>query len=259
MNNNPIGVFDSGIGGLTVLEKLHELMPNENYIYIADQKNIPYGTKTEQEVEEIVKSNVQTLVNMGCKAIVIACNTASLFVQKVQKITNIPVISVISDTCKYACETSKNGKIGVIATQMTIKNGKYQSLIKDQKLESFSVACSEFVDYLEHDFDDYDNGMNLVSKKLSCLKETGIDTLIFGCTHFGLLEDKIKKVLGELNYIDCGTPVSKHLKELLVNNNLQTTNNEKGTIDVYTTGDVDVAKQSMKWFKYNQGEIKQLI
>ena len=106
MNNKPIGVFDSGVGGLTVLEELIKILPNENFIYVADQKNCPYGTKQDDELLNILINNVKYFINIDVKAIVIACNTASLYINELQKLTNIPIISVIEPTCMKAIETT---------------------------------------------------------------------------------------------------------------------------------------------------------
>lgn len=250
MNNKPIGVFDSGIGGLTVLEKLYDLLPHEDYVYLCDNAHCPYGVKEDCEVEQIVVNNAKILENAGCKLIVIACNTASLYVDSIKNNVSIPVISVIEPTCKYACNASENAKIGVIATNMTILKGKYQNMINEEKMNSFPVPCSEFVDYIEENFDDNDAGIKLVSDKLTILKDTNIDTLIYGCTHFSLLEEKIKKVLGELRYVDCGTPTSLVVKEVLTSKELLNNQMLQGVIKVYTSGKNDNLIKKTTWFKY---------
>lgn len=250
VNNKPIGVFDSGIGGLTVLEKLYDLLPHEDYVYLCDNANCPYGVKTKEEVEKIVINNAKQLELVGCKMIVIACNTASLFVESIKNSVKIPVISVIEPTCNYACNTSQNAKIGVIATNMTIQNKRYQELILEQNKICFSVSCSEFVDYIENNYNDEEEGDLLVKAKLECLESTNIDTLIYGCTHFSLLEYKIKKVLGDINYIDCGTPVSMVVKEMLQKEKLLNDQMLQGVIKVYTSGDPDGLVNKTTWFKY---------
>lgn len=257
MKNNPIGVFDSGIGGLTVLEKMHEVMPNEKYIYLADHANCPYGVKTEDEIRNIVIKNAKFLESLGVKSIVVACNTASLFIEDIQKNVKIPVISVIEPACKKACDVSKNGKIGVIATQMTIKNKKYQTYIEKENKISFGVPCSEFVDHIENNFENIVEGETLVKEKLASLKDSGIDTLIHGCTHFSLLEDKMRKVLGDINYIDCGTPTSIYLKYLLEKEEILTTN-LKGSIEIYTTGKISDLEKNINLFNIPYEIIKEI-
>lgn len=250
MNNKPIGVFDSGIGGFTVLEKLYELMPNENYLYLSDSLNSPYGVKTEEEVEKIVVNNAKLLEKAGCKMIIVACNTASLYVKSMQRTVNIPVISVIEPTCKFACNNSKNAKIGVIATDLTIKKGRYQTLIKEENKEVYPVPCSEFVNHIENNLDNHDDGLKLVKEKLKQLQGTNIDTLIYGCTHFSLLEKEIKEVLGDIKYVDCGGATSFYAKKVLQELSLETSSKCMGTITVFDSLDIKKLKKKISWFKY---------
>lgn len=256
--NKPIGVFDSGIGGLTVLEAVYKLLPTENYIYLADFKNNPYGVKSVEEVETIVVNNALLLEKMGAKLIIIACNTASLYAESIKKAVRIPVIEVIEKTCENACNASKNAKIGVIATQMTIEKGKYQSLINKENKHAYGVKCSEFVDYIEHKFDDYDLGMKLVKEKINSLKEEKIDTLIYGCTHFSLLEDKIKTVLGDINYVDCGNSIAPFVKEELVKNGLINHQSEAGKIIAYTTKDAQGFREKLSLFNLKIESVEEI-
>ena len=131
----PIGVFDSGIGGLTVLEKLIQTFPNEDFLYVADQGHCPYGTKSQQEVGDRVEKVARYLVEHGAKAIVIACNTASLQIARARAITDVPVISVIQPTCAKAVSLTKNKKVAVLATVGTIRSGKYQQLLQEAGVE----------------------------------------------------------------------------------------------------------------------------
>ena len=254
-NNKPIGVFDSGIGGLTVLEKLMEKFPNDDFVYVADQGHCPYGTKTEEQIAECVVNVGKYLIAKDVKAIVIACNTASLFIKHLQDITDIPVISVIEPTCKAAIESSVNKNIAVLATIATINKGKYQDLIKESGANPFGVACSEFVDFVEnHELDD-PLGQKIVDKKLECLKDKNVDTLIHGCTHFSLLEDKMRNVLGNINYVACGEPTSEKLYSILKEKDLIRTDSNDRYVKIYTTGSVENAAMNMKWFKKPHEEI----
>ena len=254
MDNRPIGVFDSGLGGLTVLEKLYKYAPFENYIYLADQKNCPYGTKEENEVRNIVIKNCIYLEKLGCKEIIIACNTASLFIEDAKKICKIPVISVIEPTGINACATTKNGKIGVIATDLTIKKGRYQKIIEGQKKRAFCVPCSEFVDYIENDITNIERGRTLVKEKLTYLKEQNIDTLIYGCTHFSLMEDLYKELFDSINYIDCGDSI----KEIAFEKIGKANRNEYGKIDVIASSNAKEFSNKTKWFKINISSIKEI-
>ena len=257
-NTKPIGVFDSGIGGLTVLEELMKKFPNDDFIYVADQGHCPYGTKTEEEIIECVLNVGKYLIAKDVKAIVIACNTASLFIKHLQEITEIPVISVIEPTCQFAVETTKNGNIAVLATIATINKGKYQELINKANKTPFGVACSEFVDFVEnHELDD-PLGQEIVNKKLECLIDKNVDTLIHGCTHFSLLEDKMTKVLGNINYVACGGPTSERLYEILKEKNLLREEMNDRYVKIGTTGSVENALMNMKWFKSPHEEIKKI-
>ena len=257
-NNKPIGVFDSGIGGLTVLEELMKKFPNDDFIYVADQGHCPYGTKTEEEIIECVLNVGKYLIAKDVKAIVIACNTASLFIKHLQDITDIPVISVIEPTCQYAIDSTKNGNIAVLATIATINKGKYQELISKNNKNAYGVPCSEFVDFVEnHELDD-PLGQKIVNEKLECLKDKNIDTLIHGCTHFSLLEDKMRNVLGDINYVACGKPTSERLYEILKDLDLLREEVNNRYVKIGTTGSVENALMNMKWFKSPHEEIEKI-
>ena len=244
----PIGVFDSGVGGLTVLEELVKQFPNEDFIFLGDQGHCPYGTKTDEQIKRCITNVEHYLEKKHVKAIVIACNTASLFQSDLQKNTDIPILGVINPTCEYAIKTSKNGNIAVLATNATIAHKSYQNKIEAAGLNPIGVPCSEFVDFIEHNDHDDPYGMELVESKLSFLKEKNIDTLIHGCTHFSIIEDLMRKVLGDnINYIACGYPTSLKLKEILEEKDLLNEPHETH-IKIYTTGSVKEANRSMKFF-----------
>lgn len=247
-DNRPIGVFDSGIGGLTVLEELIKRFPGEDFVYVADQGHCPYGTKTDEQIISCVYKVVDYLLKQNVKAIVIACNTASLFVDKVKAYVNIPVISVIEPTAAYASRVTKNKKIAVLATIATIKKGAYQNRLSKLGIEVYPLAASEFVDFVEnHDLND-PLGDEIVSKKLEELKNSNIDTLIHGCTHFSILEDKMRKVLENINYVACGYPTSLELENILKEKDIFN-NSINQQVKIYTTGSVENAVNTMKWFK----------
>lgn len=257
-SNQPIGVFDSGVGGLTVLDSLIECFPKESFIYVADQGHCPYGTKTNEQIKECAINVAKYLEERNVKMIIIACNTASLFVDDVRKKVNVPVISVIEATCPYALKTSKNKRIAVLGTVATINKGAYQTYFKKHGVTVFSVACSEFVDFIENcDLTD-PLGQKLVNEKLKDLKDKEIDTLVHGCTHFSIIEDKMRKVLGDINYVACGKPTSIQAKEILENANLLNENNTKGIVQIYTTSDPFKVNLTMKWFKKDHEEVKHI-
>lgn len=254
-DKKPIGVFDSGVGGLTVLEKLVKMYPGENFIYVADQGYCPYGTKTKEEIEQRVLTVGKYLLSWGVKAIVIACNTASLFKQSLQNITDIPVISVIEPTARLACQLTKTKKVAVLATNATIKNGKYQRILEENGMEVFSVPASQFVDIIESNEMNTEATLKTVTEKLAPLQNKGIDTVIHGCTHFGLLEFQMKKILPDVTYVECGYPTSIILENVL---QLSKDNVAKGSVEIYTTGKRNDFEAKIKWFTIPHQPIQEL-
>lgn len=254
-DKKPIGVFDSGVGGLTVLEKLVKMYPGENFIYVADQGYCPYGTKTKEEIEQRVLTVGKYLLSRGVKAIVIACNTASLFKQSLQNITDIPVISVIEPTARLACQLTKTKKVAVLATNATIKNGKYQRILEENGMEVFPVPASQFVDIIESNEMNTEATLKIVTEKLAPLQNKGIDTVIHGCTHFGLLEFQMKKVLPDVTYVECGYPTSIILENVL---QLSKDNVAKGSVEIYTTGKRNDFEAKIKWFTIPHQPIQEL-
>lgn len=257
MNNLPIGVFDSGVGGLTVLESLVKAMPNEDYIYIADQGHCPYGTKTNEEIFNCALRIVKYLERCPVKLIVIACNTASLFCDALQHVTKIPIVSVINPTCQQAIKVTKNHRIGVIATIATINKGTYQKQLVEQGQTVFPLACSEFVDFIEKGNLDEKAAQLIVNQKLSYFKDKQIDTLIHGCTHFGILESQMRNTLGQINYISSGDPVSSVVKKLLKDEHLENIAHNN-VIKIYTTGEVKKALDSMGWLTMPHDDVEKL-
>lgn len=248
-NKKPIGVFDSGIGGLTVLEELIKKFPNEDFIYVADQGHCPYGIKTDEQIKECVLNVGKYLISKDVKAIVIACNTASLFIKYLQEITEIPVISVIEPTCLAAINKTKTNNIAVLATKATINKAVYQTKIKESGMNAYGVACSEFVDFVENYPLDHPKGQEVVNSKLEELKGKNIDTLIHGCTHFSLLEGQMRNVLGDINYVACGLPTSEKLYEILTKDGSTNSDNPNRYVKIFTTGSVENAIKTMTWFK----------
>ena len=241
----PIGVFDSGVGGLTVLESMAAMLPGEDFIYVADQGHCPYGTKTAEQIGDRVEKVTRYLVSCGVKAIVIACNTASVRIDRARAVTDIPVISVIQPTCARAVEVTRNKKVAVLGTVSTIKSGTYQKILQGSGVTCVPLACSEFVEYIERGGSE-EEGERLVRDKLGAIKDAGMDTLVHGCTHFSLLEKHMRKVLGDINYVACGRPAGEELKKILARSGAL--NATGGRIRVLTTGSVEGAKRSMSWF-----------
>lgn len=213
-----IGVFDSGIGGLTVVKALLNKMPNENIIFLADSKHMPYGDKTNKEILQYVKEDLEFLNKYELKSIVIACNTIdSVASKQIQKASNVPVYGVIDATANYSARSSKNNRIGVIATTATINSNKYQELIKryNPSAKVFAKACPFLAPLIEDGkFDIGNQEMRYILEDyISPLLEENIDTLVLGCTHYDLLLDIINDMYPELNIVSSSRCVINTLKK----------------------------------------------
>ena len=238
-------VFDSGLGGLNIFNALRTKYPNENYVYVADELYLPYGTKS----VEFLKKRITEILEYfkDAKAIVIACNTASsIYALLDKKYDN--VYEIIKLTSIHASNTSKNKKIGVIATNLTIELGKYQDYLTELKCEVFPLKYSELVEIIESkntlNNEEYSRVLNeSLENKFKYFENTNIDTLICGCTHFGYVIDYYKKYLGDINYIVSDLVVSDYLNEQLSLNKV----NSPTTI-IYTTGDEKEFVEKMKEF-----------
>lgn len=244
---NPIGVFDSGVGGLTVLEKLSKKFPREKFIYIADQGHCPYGTKTPDEIATRVEKITHYFLKRGVKAIVIACNTASVHIDAAKKITDVPIISVIQPTCATAVAITENKKVVVLATKSTANSGVYQNILKSAGIENIVLPCGEFVEFVETRELDDESGAKMVEERLAPIKSFNADVVVHGCTHFSLLQGFMQKTLGcGVKFVSCGEPTAEYLFNLLSEKGLLSDGD--GGIEIYTTGDEIKARRSMKWF-----------
>ncbi len=200
MDNRPIGVFDSGLGGLTVVKEIMSLLPGENIVYFGDTARIPYGTRSSETVIKYSIQCIRFLISQGIKMIVIACNTASsTSLETVQKMFDIPIIGVIEPGARGAVKATRNGRVGVIGTEGTIRSGAYVRAIhsKNPDIKIFSKACSLFVPLAEEGWGDTEIAFLTAEKYLCSMNEENIDTLVLGCTHYPLLMKPIRKAVGE--------------------------------------------------------------
>jgi glutamate racemase len=198
-HESAIGVFDSGIGGLTVLHEIIEALPRENTVYLGDTARSPYGTKSVDTVLRYSFENSEFLVEKGVKILVVACNTSTaIALERLQSELGLPVIGVISPGVRAALASTKNKKVGVIGTEATIQSGAYTRALKaaDPAVEVYSRACPLFVPLVEEGWTDNAVVEMTVKAYLESLKQSGIDTLILGCTHYPLLKKAIHKFLG---------------------------------------------------------------
>ncbi len=199
-NASPIGVFDSGLGGLTVLRSLHRRLPCEDIIYFGDTARVPYGTKGENTVRAFARQDAGLLVDKGVKVVVVACNTASAFaLEYLRSALPVPVLGVIEPGVAAALEATRGGVVGVIGTSGTIRSGRYQDGLRVGGLSDdqiMAVECPLFVPLVEEDKMGQTLMQLAVQEYLQPLKDTGVDTLILGCTHYPLLKDDIGAFMG---------------------------------------------------------------
>lgn len=234
----PIGVFDSGIGGLTVLKELALQFPQENFLYLGDTARLPYGSKSPQTIRKYSEQNVQFLEKKNVKAIVIACNTASSQMPE-KEFDGLPVYNVIEPGSQRALELSESGKIGVLGTRATINSKAYTKKILglNPKAQVFDQACPLFVPLAEEGWDGDPVTNLIVFRYLSPLLQNQIDTLILGCTHYPILKNSIARVTGSsIELIDSGEAIARWMEKDFERGRLSK-NLESGTrtIEILTT------------------------
>ncbi len=242
--NNKIGILDSGLGGLSILKKLIKVLPNENYLFYEDSINNPYGNKTDDEIFKIVSNIVDYLLNEKCKIIVIACNTATTAcINKLRNkyentifVGTVPAIKVSFD------HDFKNTLL--IATPYTIKSNSVHELINNFKKDNQNIYLESGCD-LAHLIEVNDEEkINLLLNKLLIPYKNKIDSIVLGCTHYPLIENKIKKILPNCNIIDGAIGVSNEVKHQLINHNLLNNSNKKGTIIIKNSKDKNLINRS---------------
>lgn len=252
-NNCPVGVFDSGMGGLTAVKELAKLLPYEDIIYLGDTARVPYGTRSEETIIKYAAQDIEFLRSHNVKMIVAACGTVSSVAKKSIDSLDIPATGVILPAVKAACLATKNKKIGVIGTSATIKSKSYETLIHTLMPDAdvYSVACPMFVPLVENGY--IGRGCKptelIACEYLQPLKDKGIDTLILGCTHYPLIWDIIADVMGDdVTLISSGQEAGKYAKELLEKNNLLSDRKEKGKISLYCTDSAKLFLDNAKHF-----------
>ncbi len=215
----PIGVFDSGVGGLTVVKQLMKTLPAESIIYFGDTARIPYGTKSEKTVRRFALEDSFFLLDKQVKMIVVACNTASsIAMPLLQEVLEIPVVGVIHPGAEAAVRATRNGKIGVIGTAATIRSGSYRKEILrlNPELQVLEQACPLFVPLVEEGWIEDEATYLIARRYLQHLIDNQIDTLILGCTHYPLLKNVLQKIVGpRVTLIDSGVETARIVKEIL--------------------------------------------
>lgn len=220
MNNNPIGVYDSGFGGLSVWRELHRALPRESLIYLGDGKNCPYGTKSEEQIRELAERAVGDLVERGCKMVVVACNTATAAAIEYlrERFSHLPIVG-LEPAVKPACAMTRSKVVGVIATERSLVGRKFLSTLEryGEGVEVLKVVGEGFVEAVEADAEQEPRTEELVRRVVEPIVERGADVIVLGCTHYPFLGDVIRRVVGdrEVAVIDSGEAVEKRVESLL--------------------------------------------
>ena len=251
----PIGVFDSGVGGLTVARAIIDQLPNESIIYVGDTANTPYGPKPLSEVRELALAVMDKLVDEGVKVLVIACNSASAAVlrdarERYTEGRGIPVVEVIQPAVRRAVASTSNGRVGVIGTQATVASKAYDDAFAAAvDVELISAACPSFVEFVEKGITSGPEIISAARQYLAPLKEAGVDTLVLGCTHYPLLTGALSLVMGDgVNLVSSAEETAKDLYKVLVDNDLLRTDAAPPTLSFRATGDAASFEKLAKRF-----------
>ncbi len=224
-HNSPIGVFDSGVGGLTVAREIMRQLPNERIVYFGDTARVPYGNKSKETVTKFSRQIVHFLKNQQVKAIVVACNTASAYaLEELEQEVDIPIIGVVKPGARAALLATRNKKVGVVATEATIHSGIYSRYIEenDASVSILGKACPLFVPLVEVGLWEEPVTDEIARRYLSELIDSGIDTLILGCTHYPMLRTTIAKIMGDgVTLVNPAYETARELKLLLAEKGLE--------------------------------------
>lgn len=259
--NCPIGVFDSGLGGLTVVKALKQCLPNESIVYFGDTARVPYGTKSRESIIKFSRENAAILLKHNVKIIVVACNSSSSYaLGALKKYFSVPVVGVIKPGVKKAVSVTRNKRVGVIATPATIHSKSYERQIKrfDSSIRVVSRACPLFVPIVEEGLGNHDVAMIIGKEYLAGMKGTHVDTVILGCTHYPLLKTVLRKIMGQgVTLVDSAQEVAFEVKALLSVNDLNKSN-KAGSRDLFFVSDTPnhFRKLARKFLGYSIKNVK---
>lgn len=244
MNNNAIGVFDSGLGGLSAVKEMLKAMPNENIIYFGDTSRVPYGNRSKDTIRRYAVQDANFLLTHNVKMVVAACGTVSSVAPDLEDILKVPYTGVVLPTCYTALRETKNGKIGVIGTSATINSHSYKTRIqqKNPDIEVFEQDCPLFVPLVENGFIDRNDMVVklIVERYMAGLKDAGVDTVILGCTHYPILKDAISDFMGEnVTLIDSGKETALYTKKVLEENGLVNTDSSQKSAQFFVSDTPD--------------------
>ena len=258
MNNNAIGVFDSGLGGLTCLKELNKLIPNENVIYFGDTARLPYGTRSRETILEYAAQDIAFIKSKGVKLIIAACGTVSsvLGCGKTSD-GDVPFTGVLLPAAQAACGITRNGKVGVIGTEATIKSGAYGKAVRSIRpdISVIGNSCPMFVPLVENGYTDRNNPVTTIiaEQYLAPIKREGVDTLILGCTHYPIIKDTIADYMGDtVKIISSSEEAAKFAYNMLTAKDMLTSREEKGTNTYYTSDSAELFEENAKAFLGNE-------
>ena len=237
---NPIGLFDSGIGGISILEKLKQLLPNENFIYLADNQNCPYGSKSKKEIISLSKKNCEKLIELNCKIIIIACNTSTTnSIKKLREIIAIPIIG-IEPGLKPAIHYTKTKNIGILATEKTLGSKLFFETLNQNRIDDIHIHEQigyELVNLIEEGSHSKQNLYKILEKYLVPMINKKIDCLLLGCTHYNHIKDIIEEIIPvDIEIVDTIAPVNKRVLNILKSNNILNKSTNKRTIKIFYNG-----------------------
>ena len=237
---NPIGIFDSGIGGISILEKLKHLLPNENFIYLADNRNCPYGSKSKKEIISLSNKNCEKLIELNCKIIIIACNTSTTnSIKKLREIIAIPIIG-IEPGLKPAIHYTETKNIGILATEKTLGSKLFFETLNQNRIDDIHIHEQigyELVNLIEEDSHSKQNLQKILEKYLAPMINKKIDCLLLGCTHYNHIKDIIEEIIPvDIKIVDTIAPVNKRVLNILKSNNILNKSTNKRTIKIFYNG-----------------------
>lgn len=248
MNNNPIGIYDSGFGGLSVWRELYRALPNESLVYLGDGKNCPYGSQAADNILQYATQSVERLLERGCKMIVVACNTATAVAIKHlrEKYPEVPFVG-LEPAVKPACLTTKSGVVGVVATERSLQGEKFLTTLAryGEGVEVIKAVGRGFVEAVEADVELSPQTETLVRKTIEPIIKAGADVIVLGCTHYPFLRAVIDKVIGDraVRVIDSGEAVEKRVESLLDEYDIRAAVDNRAEYEFLTFADEDYAER----------------
>lgn len=240
-------MFDSGLGGLTVLQELRQVAPACDYVYVADHAFCPYGTKPPSEIAFRVVQIADFLKRLGAQSLVVACNTASVFSQEIRSATRIPVLDVIAPTCNFVA-FAKYKKVALLATRATVQSGAYQQRLNRMGIETLCWNCSSLVPLVESGASE-EQRLNAVAECLRGLLEAKAEAVILGCTHFPFLAKEISLFCGDAQIVSCGRPVATEFARRFKTDG-------HGSVRCFTTGNAEIVNAAAQRTGYKFSHIE---